>query len=354
MRRETLFMHWERVASRVFIFGILQNPVGRVLAGGVLIVTKKVGRCAGSDITFGEAKEAISKLGGYIQREAKVVDGEDKSFFIMHDGEIAGVMPVFVINGTACLHDATSIIPYYGNGQLKASVNETICEWANCLLCNGDARSIKILVNDSLLAAFSRRPELVVSDNSRMYGYFDLRRQGVEVWRSIRKSYRSLIRKGERTFSRTAYAGKDLVDPTVIDFLVASPHTQFRYDLDRVRDHIEKAANNEATLLAYWLESRIVGVVGIASWHKFAAVGDHFYEIGAYDHSCGIPTHFCLYDALTYYQSNRLGNRVFLLHGVPTERPENQSKLGNIDFYKMGYCTDTFTHPYKVVTLANS
>jgi hypothetical protein len=318
------------------------------------MVTRKAERCAGISTTFGEAKEVIAKLGGYIQGGAKVVAGEDKSFFIMHDGEVVGVMPVFVINGTACLHDATSIIPYYGNDRFKASVDEVICEWAKHLLYCGDVQSIKILVNDSLLAAFSRRPEIVVSDNTRIYGYFDLRCESVALWRSIRKSYRSLIHKGERRLSRTAYTGKDSVDPMVIDFLVASPDTQFRYELDRVRNHIEKAANNEATLLAYWLESTVVGVVGIASWRKFAAVGDHFYEIGAYDHSCGVPTHFCLFDALSYYQSNNLGNRVFLLHGVPTERPENQSKLRNIDFYKMGYCSDAFTRPYKVVTLANS
>jgi hypothetical protein len=307
---------------------------------------------ARSNTTFREAKETISKLGGYVQAESGV-DCEDKSFFILRDGKVVGVMPVFVINGTACLHDATSIIPYYGNEQFKAGVNEAICEWANYVLCHGDARSIKILASDSLLAAFSQRPELVVSDNTRLYGYFDLCRERDALWGSIRKSYRSLIRKGERNFSRTAYAGRDPVHPAVIDFLVASPHTQFRYDLDRVSDHVEKTSNNEGTLSAYWLESRVVGVVGIASWHKFAALGDHFYEIGAYDHSCGIPTHYCLYDALSYYQSNRLGNRVFLLHGVPAERPESQSKLRNIDFYKLGYCSDTFTRPYKVVTLAN-
>lgn len=333
---------------------VLQHSVGQVPASGELIVTRGAERCARSSTTFGEAREAISKLGGYIQGDAGVVDGEDKSFFIMHDEEVAGVMPVFIINGTACFYDTTSIIPHYGNEKLKASVDEAICDWADHVLSHGDARSIKILVNDSLSAALSRRADLVVTDNTRIYGYFDLRPQEVALWRSIRKSYRSLIHKGERNFSRTVYSGNDLIDPAVIDFLVASPHTQFRYDLDRVRDHIEKAAGNEATLLAYWFESRVVGVVGIATWQKFAAVGDHFYEMGAYDHSCGIPTHFCLYDALSYYQSNRLGNRVFLLHGVPAERSEDQTKLRNIDFYKMGYCSDTFMRPYKIVTLANS
>ena len=317
-------------------------------------MTRNAKHCAGISTTFGEAKEAIAKLGGYIQGEPQAAAGQDKSFLIIHDGQVVAVMPVFIINGTACFFDATSIVPYYADEQLAASVDETICEWANHILCNGDARAIKILAADSLLAAFSRRPEIVVSDNTRIYGYFDLRRESPALWRSIRKSYRSLIRTGERSLRRTVFAGKDLVDPAVANFLVASAHTQFRYDLDRVRDHIEKTARNEAALFAYRLESRVVGVVGIASWRKFSAVGDHFYEMGAYDHSCGVPTHFCLFDALSYYQSNRLGNRVFLLHGVPTERPEYQSKLRNIDFYKLGYCSDTFTRPYKVVTLAKS
>jgi hypothetical protein len=319
---------------------------------GDRVVTKRVEHCTRIGTTFGEAKEAISRLGAYVQAKAVAVDGEDKSFFIVSEGEVVGIMPVFVVNGTACLHDGTSIIPHYCNEQSKACVNEAICEWVIDALRHGEARSIKILPDNSLLAALLGRPELVVSDNTRIYGYVDLSLQSATLWQSIRKSYRSLIRKGELRFDRTAYSGKDSVDPAVIDFLVASPHTQFRYDLGRVRDHIAKMANNEATLLAYWLESRMVGVVGIVAWDKFAAIGDHFYELGAYDHYCGIPTHFCLYDALSYYQSNRLGNRVYLLHGVPTERPENQSKLRNIDFYKQGYCSDTFTRPYKVVTLA--
>jgi hypothetical protein len=315
-------------------------------------VTKKAKHFTRRGTTFGEAKQAISRLGAYVQAKAAAVDGEDKSFLIISEGEVVGVMPVFVVNGTACLHDGTSIVPCYRDELAKAGVNEAICAWVSDALRHGDARSIKILPEDSLLATLSGRSELVLSDNARIYGYVDLRLQSAAIWQSIRKSYRSLIRKGERCFGRTVYFGKDPVDPAVIDFLVASPHSQFRYDLNRVRDHIAKIADNQATLLAYWLESRVVGVVGIGSWDKFAAAGDHFYELGAYDHHCGIPTHFCLYDALSYYQSNRLGNRVYLLHGVPTERPESQSKLRNIDFYKQGYCSNTFTRPYKVVTLA--
>jgi hypothetical protein len=348
MRLETSSMHCERIDSNG---DALRNSVGQLPVGDV--VSAAAEHYPRSGITFAAATGLISKLGGYVQEAPGPVDGQDESFRVTCDGEVVGVVPVFVMNGTACSHDATSIIPYYTNERFKGGVNETICEWASEILQPGEVRSIKIMTNEALLAALLCRPEFAVSDNTRLYGYFDLRLEKEALWHSIRRSYRSLIRKGERRLRRTEYAAKDPINPEIVDFLAASPRTQFRYELDRIRHHIEKIGNNEAMLFAYWLESRLVGVVGIASWHKFAASGDYFYEMGAYDHSCGIPTHFCLYDALSYCQSNRLGNRVFLLHGVPRERPEDQAKLRNIDFYKLGYCSDTFTHPYKIVTLAN-
>ena len=63
--------------------------------------------------------------------------------------------------------------------------------------------------------------------------------------------------------------------------------------------------------------------------------------------------HFCLYGAISYYQKNNLADRIFLLHGVPLLRSDDQNKLSSIDFYKMGYCSHKFIHPYKFVTLAN-
>jgi hypothetical protein len=299
--------------------------------------------------TFSAARDAILELGGYAHGEPRA-DHEDKSFVILDGDAIAGVMPTFLVDGVACFYDTTSIIPFYASQELSRAVNATICEWARDLLERRAALSIKILTNDALLEALSRQREFAISDNTREYAWFDLRREPAALWSSIRKSYRSLIHAGERSLRRTVYAGGDSVDPQVLEFLTTSPHTARRYDFAEVQVHLDRLKCGTGLLFAYSLESRVVGVVGIRLARKFSATGDHFYELAAYDNTSSVPVHFCLFDALNFYRTNQLGNRVFLLYGEPLKRPEHQAKLANIDFFKRGYCSDSFIRPYKTIT----
>jgi hypothetical protein len=301
--------------------------------------------------TFCAAREAILKLGGYAHGEPRA-DHEDKSFVILDGDAIVGVMPTFLVDRVACFYDTTSIIPFYASQEASYGVNETICRWVRDQLERRVALSIKILMNKVLFEALSQRREFVISDNTREYAYFDLRREPAALWSSIRKSYRSLIRTGERSLRRTVYTGSDSLDPQVIEFLTASPHTARRYDIAEVQVHLDRLKCGTGFLFAYWLDSRVVGVVGIRLARKFSATGDHFYELAAYDSTCAVPRHFCLFDALNFYQTHRLGNRVFLLYGEPLKRPEHQAKLANIDFFKRGYCSDSFIRTYKTITLA--
>jgi hypothetical protein len=300
--------------------------------------------------SFDEAREIILARGGYIYASSNQNPGVDRSFLVLHKGEIAGVVPAFFIDAAACFHDKTSIVPYYFcDDGLAADVSKAICEWAGHAL-RQDVRSIKILTNEALLAALSSKPDFSLQDNTRLYGYFDLRRDEETLWSLIRKKYKSRIRTGERNLATRRYTGADEVDPNVIEFF-SSPQVRYQYDEQRVLALLEKMKTGDAMLFACSFDSTIVGAVGIVSWQKFSERGDHFYELGAYDHSCDVPVLFCLYDALRHYQRNQLGDRIFLLHGVPPKRPEDESKLANIDYFKLGYCSDTFTRPYKVVTL---
>jgi hypothetical protein len=301
--------------------------------------------------TFATARDAVLKLGGYAHGEPPA-DHEDQSFLILDGDEIAGVMPAFFVDNVACFYDTTSVIPFYARPELSRGVNETICEWARDLLERRVVLSIKILTNSGLFEALSRRGEFAIGDNTREYAWFDLRREPAALWSSIRKSYRSLIHAGERCLRRNVYAGAAVVDPLVLEFLTTSPYTARRYDTAEVGLHLDRLKRGSGLLFAYWLESRVVGVVGIRLARKFSASGDHFYELAAYDASCAVPRHFCLFDALNFYRTNALGNRVFLLYGEPLKRPEHQAKLANIDFFKRGYCSDSFIRTYKTITLA--
>jgi hypothetical protein len=158
-----------------------------------------------------------------------------------------------------------------------------------------------------------------------------------------------LIHKGERSFITKRYINTTSIDREIEKFLCNSSKTTYQYDSERVNDFFKKVAHGQGVLAAYYYEEALVSVIGVCLWKKFREQGDFFYELGANDHSCAIPTHSCLYDTFQFLKSEHLGERVFLLHGVPQKRPECEVKLANIDKFKMGFCTDMFSRPYKVI-----
>jgi hypothetical protein len=303
--------------------------------------------------TYNEVVKAISDIGGYISDETSRASMTDRSIVVEWDNNVAAVIPVFINEGLACHMDGTSIIPYYNEPLVVDDVLSMITDWLCGLLKSGDARAIKILPGDRMLRLLQSYPFLAIEDNTRLYGYYDLTTKRSNAWGSIRRRYKSRINSGARELQRTVYGQEAHVGQDVIDFLLGGKEI-LGYDLTNsaVEEYLARIENGSARLFVYRNKEQLAGVVGIGEWKKFAAQGHYFYDIGAYNQRISLPLHYCLYDAINYHRDDENSLRVYLLHGVPIQRPDNESKLSNIDFFKRGFCTHFFIRDYKVLSLA--
>jgi len=308
-----------------------------------------------SNVTFGQAVKAISNIGGYIFEEASSPEMRDRSIIVKRGDCVAAVIPVFIRQGIACHIDGTSIIPYYNDALIDEDILITITDWLCRLLEDGDAKAIKILPGEAMLRLFQNKPFLAIEDNVRLYGYYDLTLDRSDAWSSIRRRYKSRINRGAKVLRRTVYGHGVDVAEDVIDFLLGGPGL-LGYDLtaSAVENYLARVEKGSALLFEYRKDERIVGIVGIGEWKKFAERGHYYYDIGAYDHHTLLPLHYCLYDAITYHRDMKSGSRVYLLHGIPLQRPKCELKLSNIDFFKKGFCTHFFTRDYKILSMAGN
>ena len=308
------------------------------------------------NINYQRAVSEAAKLGHFVPIEIRKPIINDESILIVSDREVVCVLPLTYISGTACHFDETSIVPIISQAWVKCEkLYFTIVNWAKTILSEGCVNCIKILSNEFLSAAFGTEKALRTEDNTRIYGYFDLRRQEEELWSKIRRRYRSHINKGKTKLHRMFPNITDQQATGDLKAFLSSNLELIGHGLDVTyfNEHLRKCREGAGTLFSYLdSEGKLVGVVGIAKWAKFSPQGDHFYEIGGYDHRFEIPLHFCLYDAMSYYRDRNLGNRIFLLHGVPKKRSEYQVKLSTIDHFKTGLCSDLFERSYIIVRAA--
>jgi hypothetical protein len=302
-------------------------------------------------INYQSALMNIKGMGSYLSAELPSESIRDESFVVTEHDKISCVVPAFFINETACHLDGTSIIPNFDSAEPNKAVCQAICDWAKNILVNGQVKNIKMLMNRNLSLRFIEQNTLFINDNTRLYGYFDLTKTKDESWRKIRRRYKSKINSGATNLQRFIHDGRTPLDNRIIEFLTNEDLMGYPFDFAYLKIFLEQMKDREAFLFSYWYGKKVVGVVGIGIWKKFSPTGDFYYDIGAYDHTCPVPLHFCLYDALTHFQLNKIGSRIYLLHGIPLQRPDNQKKLSDIDFFKKGFCSDTFLRTYKIVSL---
>jgi hypothetical protein len=300
-----------------------------------------------SNVSFAEARSKILAFNGYAP-SGPDTDIQDVSFILSKGGQTICVVPCFIRDGAVASHDGTSILPFYTTDDVSSrmAAADALMRRLIAYLENHDAQSCKILWDSEMNNAASKRNDIRIDDNTRTYGYYDLTKDNAEAWLHIRKSYRSLIRRGERELTRIELTSSNLYCPEINYFLLNSEGINAE-TIDAVHSAIAKG---EGRLFVWRAAAKIIGIVGMTKWEKFSPTGDLFYTLGAYDHHGSCPANFCLYDALLAHK-NTEWKRIFILHGTPTDRGPG-SKLGDIDFFKRGYCTDFFTHDYKILYLS--
>jgi hypothetical protein len=299
-------------------------------------------------LPFPQVRQMALDLGAYIAPGPEK-DPDDESFAVLQGDRLLCVVPCFVRQGIAGWHNGYSIIPIYSTNEpgIRILVAQELLGRLVTLLQELRVQACKILTDQFLTKAIQRHPTLAVVDHPGVYGYFDLGMTPEEAWGRIRRSYRSLINRGERELVKEIFLESEQMPEEIIAFLLASEGV----DAAKVELVCQRMSRAEEFLMAYRKDAEIIGVVGLAQWDTMAPQGDLHYDLGAYKHNASCPAHFCLYDAMCGFRGTRW-KRVFLLHGAPARRGPDPEKLAKLDFFKRGYCTHLFTHDYCTLSLA--
>jgi len=325
-------------------------------------------------VSFSEALELAKKMGHYVDLAQTAYDWlqscveppnddlipnisitlsrVDISLAVYVNNKIAATLPAYLNleRGIVGNHEGYSVMPYFSADPPSEVALSAITTWLQFHLNRKSGIIIKLLAEQSLLGALNSMSGIRVMDNTRLYGYYDLNISTEEAWSCIRRRDRTKINKG-RCLTRKIYTKSAEITLSCLRHLLCRKTLGYTVNRHLLKNYIATMQDRHARIFEYHLDDKVVGVVCISRWTKFNLYGDYFYDIGAYSHVTPIPLHFCLYDAMKYYHEQDLGSRVYLLHGTPLMRAENELKLKNIDFFKRGLCTHTFIRPYKNIQL---
>lgn len=276
----------------------------------------------------------------------------DLSFWVHVSGEPVVYYPCFVVDGVAGWHDGTSSVPVVSPTADPAAVAQAaraVVKRVEAILERPDVDIVKVLCTPSLpVDSFSR---LTTVENFREYGYVNLGLDAPEIMRRVRKSYRSLINKGSLSLTRTSYSSATELPRAVLNFLLDSRGVSE----GAAWGMLGRMQNAYSLVLVYREQDEIAGVMEVVSWDKFTAHGDLLYNIAAYNHDLDVPKHFCIIDAAMFFKQRGGYDRLFLMNAsrvVRDHSDDNQKKLADIDFFKRGFCSDSFTREYCIFTLA--
>lgn len=170
--------------------------------------------------------------------------------------------------------------------------------------------------------------------------YVDLSKSKEELWKNIRKSYKSLINKGEREFEIQSKFNSEIWEKCKLFHLrVAGKKTRSDQTWEIQKNLIEKG---KAKLLYIIDDDELLGFTLITLGKTICS-----YSIGVYDRNKFSKlsiSHILIWNAILY-----LRNSNFKLLHLGTYSPEehlNDQKLYNINQFKMGFSNHLINNQY--------
>jgi len=343
---------------------LLQTTEGAKLVqvsfSDALVLAKKMGHYVDPAQTAQTAHDWLQScveppIDDPIPNISKGLSHVDISLAAYVNDKLVAILPAYLNleKGIVGNREGYSVTPYFSADPPSDVALSAITTWLQFYLNRKSGLIVKLFAEQSLLGALNSMSGIRIMDNTRLYGYYDLKIGTDEAWSCIRRSARSEINKGS-CLTRKIYTKSSEISLSCLRHLLCRKTLGYTVNRHLLRNYIATMQDRDARIFEYQLDDKVVGVVCISRWTKFNLYGDYFYDIGAYAQVAPIPLHFCLYDAMKYYHEQDLGSRVYLLHGTPLMRAENELKLKNIDFFKRGLCTHTFIRTYKNIQLVKN